>query len=119
MVGEEILQEIESTLDQLICNAEAIQGIELETLQEVELSAFEKTQESLLEHLLHMDRSFAEKSASCKFYKRKISYPLQKKLFHLERVKASYAKAMERPLTKNSLWIKRRKKKLLSSKNLS
>lgn len=64
MVGTEILLEIDSTLDQLIENAEAIQSANLQELSEMELSAFQKTQESLLHHLLHMDAFLEEKKKS-------------------------------------------------------
>ena len=54
MFGEEILLEIDGTLDQLIRNAEVIQKVDMLDLTETEIEAFKKTQESLLQHLMHM-----------------------------------------------------------------
>ena len=56
MVGEEIILEIDATLDRLICNAEAVQNVNFNELSETEIKAFQKTQESLLQHLMHMDQ---------------------------------------------------------------
>ncbi len=52
---EEILADIDATLDQLIQNADSIQHVPLKTLQENEVEALQKTQESLLARLIHMD----------------------------------------------------------------
>lgn len=50
-----ILAEMDATLDQLIENATTIQNISLKNLQSHEIEALQKTQESLLAHLIHMD----------------------------------------------------------------
>jgi hypothetical protein len=50
--GEEILADIDTTLDQLIQNAEVIR---YDYLCENEIEALQKTQESLLARLIHMD----------------------------------------------------------------
>jgi DNA-binding protein H-NS len=49
---EEILADIDTTLDQLICYADNINMI---TLSELEVDALQKTQESLLARLIHME----------------------------------------------------------------
>jgi len=67
MFSEDILYEIDLTLDKLIENAQAMKDISL--LQE-EIEAFQKTQASLLEHLIHMDNLLKEK-------RKKIKMPLQ------------------------------------------
>jgi hypothetical protein len=54
--GEEILADIDATLDQLIRNAETVRTAPIQTLEETEIIAMQKTQESLLAHLLHMDQ---------------------------------------------------------------
>jgi hypothetical protein len=51
---EEILLKVDATLDQLINNANVINQISKDAQLADELSALEKTQESLLAHLLHM-----------------------------------------------------------------
>jgi len=53
--GEEILADIDATLDQLIQNADSVRHVPLDALCEDELVALQKTQESLLARLLHMD----------------------------------------------------------------
>ena len=58
--GEEILADIDATLDQLIKNAEAVRGISFDTLFENEVAALQKTQESLLAHVIHMDQLMGE-----------------------------------------------------------
>lgn len=52
--GESILADIDSTLDQLICNADAMHQISDRTLFTSEVKAMHKTQESLLARLMHM-----------------------------------------------------------------
>lgn len=54
--GEEILADIDATLDQLIQNADAISYVSVNSLCENEVEALQKTQESLLARLMHMDR---------------------------------------------------------------
>ena len=53
--GEEILSDIDLTLDQLIKNAATIQSISFDALLANEIEALQKTQESLLARLFHMN----------------------------------------------------------------
>ena len=53
--GEEILADIDATLDQLIENADVINKISFATLFVSEVEALQKTQESLLARLVHMN----------------------------------------------------------------
>ncbi len=53
--GEEILADIDGTLDQLIENADVLKQISLTTLYVNEVEALQKTQESLLARLVHMN----------------------------------------------------------------
>lgn len=53
--GEEILADIDGTLDQLIENADVLKRISLTTLYTSEVEALQKTQESLLARLVHMN----------------------------------------------------------------
>ncbi|MES2344491.1 MAG: hypothetical protein V4494_00935 [Chlamydiota bacterium] len=50
--GEEILADIDTTLDQLICYAD---NIHMASLSDFEVDALQKTQESLLARLIHME----------------------------------------------------------------
>lgn len=54
--SESILAKMDSTLDQLIQNAKMMQSISLTSLQTHEIEALQKTQESLLANLIHMDK---------------------------------------------------------------
>ena len=58
--GEAILADIDSTLDQLICNADAMNRITDRHLFTSEVKAMHKTQESLLARLMHMHELFDE-----------------------------------------------------------
>jgi tRNA A22 N-methylase len=73
--GEEILADIDCTLDRLIENANAIQNIAL--LEKSELEAMQKTQESLFAHLLYnmKDRKYlqAKRSSSLSNLQQKLN----------------------------------------------
>ena len=93
MIGEEILMEIGTTLDQLIRNAEVIQNVELKDLSENELEAFQKTQESLLQHLMHMDQILEIKRKTLRVPdKRSSGFKIQGKLLKFEKMKTDYHK---------------------------
>ncbi len=53
--SQEILNDIDSTLDQLIHNAELVKKVSLTALLENEIEALQKTQESLLARLVSMN----------------------------------------------------------------
>ncbi len=52
--GEDILNDIDATLEQLICNADIMKGITDKPLLSCEVTALQKTQESLMARLIHM-----------------------------------------------------------------
>lgn len=115
MVGEEILLEIDETLDQLIKNAEVIEKVDLKDLSETEIDAFNKTQESLLQHLMHMDEFLVAKKDSLKLQdKRSASFKIQDKLLKFERMKSSYSKNISAVSSKTPILSKRRNKRFLS-----
>lgn len=115
MVGEDILMEIDGTLDQLIRNAEVIEDVNLKELSETEIDAFQKTQESLLQHLIHMDEFLVAKRNSLKMQdKRSASFKIQEKLLHFERLKDSYNKSLSKAKKKLPILSKRRSKRFLS-----
>jgi len=115
MVGMEILIEIDATLDRLICNAEAIQHVSLTELSELELAAFQKTQESLLHHLLHMDQTLEAKKAGLRVQdKRSAQVQIREKRARFERLKTSYCKSLaEATARRSEMHSKRRGKRLL------
>ncbi len=53
--SEEILADIDATLDQLIENADVMKIVSIESLFTCEVEALQKTQESLLARLVHMN----------------------------------------------------------------
>lgn len=52
---KDILEEIDTTINQLLENEKILKKIEKNTSFEEEASALQKTQESLIAHLIHMD----------------------------------------------------------------
>ncbi len=116
MVGEEILLEIDSTLDRLIKNAEIIQNVDLKELSETEIEAFQKTQESLVQHLLHMDQFFETKIQTLRIPdKKSAGYKIQEKLLKFEKLKSSYHKNISNTVSarKMPFLSKRRSKRFL------
>lgn len=61
--SEEILADIDATLEQLIQNADACKQISINPLFTTEVQALQKTQESLLARLMHMQELL--KSEKC------------------------------------------------------
>ena len=114
MFAEEILIEIDATLDSLIRNAEAIQSAELCDLSEFEIDAFQKTQESLLHHLLHMDEAFEIKRKAIRIPNQKsASYKIQEKLARFEKLKGEIRNNIETASKKHPILSKRRGKRFL------
>jgi hypothetical protein len=117
MIGEEILLEIDTTLDQLIQNAETIQNVELKELSETEVNAFQKTQESLLQHLLHMDQFLETKRKNLRIQdKRSAGFKIQEKLLKFEKLNTLCHKNISEKTNyfKTPILLKRRSKRFLS-----
>jgi len=57
-----VLFEIDATIDQLLENAKALKKISSKELYQEEVSALERTQESLIAHLIHMDEMLRKKA---------------------------------------------------------
>jgi hypothetical protein len=115
MIGQEILQEIDSTLDQLIRNAEVIQDVDLQDLSRTELEGFQKTQESLLQHLLHMDEVLSKQKQGLRIPAPKSAgATLQQKLLRFEKLKRAYHQSLsETTPCKTAILLKRRSKRFL------
>lgn len=115
MVGEEILLEIDSTLNRLIRNAEAMQTVSFDELSEIEVDAFQKTQESLLHHLMHMDQCLESKAQNLRVEgKKSARSQIQEKKQKFEKLKASYHTHLHNTLTRKSdMLSKRRGKRLI------
>jgi pyruvate/2-oxoacid:ferredoxin oxidoreductase alpha subunit len=115
VVGEEILIEIDETLDQLIRNAEALKSANIQELTETEIEAFQKTQDSLLHHFLYMDQFLAEKKMSQKVVDaRSVQCKIKEKLGQYEKLKSVCHSEIEKTYkNKRALLLKRRAKKRL------
>ena len=61
--NKDLIYEIDQTIDQLIHNAKVLETIASQSCYEEELNALEKTQESLIAHLIHMDEILKKKSS--------------------------------------------------------
>ncbi|MDE3055559.1 MAG: hypothetical protein KGI80_02535 [Verrucomicrobiota bacterium] len=110
MIGEEILVEIDATLDRLIQNAEAMQKADSRDLSEMEIEAFQKTQESLLHHFLYMDRCLAEKRVE----QRSLRGRIQQKFGQFQALESACSNTLTKEPSKAiSLVMKRRVKKRL------
>ena len=118
MVAEDILLEIDATLDRLIQNVEAIAAIDIKELSITELEAFQKTQESLVQHLLHTDQrletyrkelsAIDKRSASCKILEKRQKF---------EKLSSSYEKIVSETIEeKVPILLKRRYKRFLISR---
>ncbi|MBS0626370.1 MAG: hypothetical protein JSS32_10000 [Verrucomicrobia bacterium] len=116
MFAEEVLIEIDTTLDQLIRNAEMIQNVDLEELSETEVDAFKKTQESLVQHLLHMDQFFETRKNNDPLLKKQGPFKIQEKLLKFDRLKKEYNQNLNERIQswhRREFLMKRRAKKFL------
>jgi len=110
MQSVEIILAIDSTLDQLIRNVESLENVELQDLSEVEIKAFQNTQDSLLHRLMHMDQLLNTKTLD----KRSAHVKIQAKRTKFEALKNSYHKRLSTCTAKTSILSKRRSKRLLT-----
>ncbi len=108
MKGREILAAIDGTLDQLIQNAETMGKVSSETLSSVEKEAFQKTQESLLAKLLHMDTRLQENSQQLRI--RRPSYNIQEKLQYFHRLDRKFSSSRMKPVIRK---VRKKKSALL------
>jgi uncharacterized protein YjgD (DUF1641 family) len=99
-----VVEKIDETLDQLIRNAEVISNAQLDCLSEAELEAFQKTQESLMNHLLQMDQCLVQ-------VKKSASFKLHEKRARFEELKLTYAQQLTETLERRPILAKRRAKK--------
>ncbi len=106
MERRELLNEIDATLDQLIKNAAALTEVSSDPLYNTEVEALQKMQESLLAHLLHLDRFLKEKKGG------KTEHVIYDKLTIFSELSSSLAKQVQSSYPKPSA---RRKKSSRSS----
>ncbi len=106
----QIIADIDQTLDQLIRNAEAMSRADLQSLSEVEVGAFQKTQESLLHRLLRMDQRLENKQIKDT---RTASARIQEKRARLRALEAEYTPQLAEFEEQCAILTKRRKKRFL------
>jgi hypothetical protein len=114
MIAKEILTEIDATLERLIRNAETLNGFSLTDLSEIELEAFQKTQESLLHHLLRFDQEYeTERKSLTKINERSVAFKIQQKYQRFEKLTTSVNNKIQRSEKKLPLFSKRHKKRYI------
>ena len=115
MFAEDILTEIDATLENLIRNAETLQGVELKDLDTEEIEAFQKTQESLIHHLMNMDRTLETRRTQLRIQdKRSAGYKIQEKRLKFEKLKTEVNNTIQSGSKKLPLFIKRHGKRRFS-----
>jgi hypothetical protein len=98
-IREELLADIDATLDQLIQNAEVAYGVCSDPFYEVEMDAMHKTQESLLAHLMRVSTLLGKEQV--------IKAPLiEEKMTHFKEINSLFLDQMNDPLS-----MHKRKKK--------
>lgn len=117
MFGEDVLLDIDTTLDQLIENAQMLQNVSLETLSEEEMDAFQKTQESLVQHLVHLDEHLENKRKQIRqVSQRSACMEIQRKRAQFEKLHSECTPSVEQAKLKKqpAFLSKRRAKRFLS-----
>jgi len=116
MFAQDIITEIDATLERLIRNAETLSGTDLYDLSDAEIDAFQKTQESLLHHLINMDHAFETKFKSLSTKNEKSErYKIQQKHQHFEKLTKAIDKNIQRAEKKLPIFSKRSKKRIIHS----
>jgi len=111
MLDQQLVAEIDQTLDQLIRNAEAMSRADLQSLSEVEVGAFQKTQESLLHRLLRMDQCMGSKQHLQIKDSRTASARIQEKRARLRALESEYTPQLAEFEEQCTILSKRRKKR--------
>ncbi|MGL4348648.1 MAG: hypothetical protein ACRCSV_04245 [Chlamydiales bacterium] len=96
---QNILKEIDDTLDQLLHNANVLQQIANNPKYIEEKNALENTQESLFSHLIHMDCLLSQENISIK-KKERNSLNISKRLTSTGRFDSNFVKKMYRNFMK-------------------
>lgn len=96
---QNILKEIDDTLNQLLHNANVLQQIADNPKYKEEKNALENTQESLFSHLIHMDCLLSQENISIK-KKERNSLNISKRLTSTGRFDSNFVKKMYRNFMK-------------------
>ncbi len=115
-LGEEILQELDDTLDRLIQNAEAMKQASDKKVSSYEKTLFKKTQESLLAHLIQTDQKWEERRSELKHFSSEAQkFPIQKKWIHIQKMHGKSFEVLSKKMGVFS--VQRRKGKKLVKKD--
>ena len=115
MFAQDILTEIDATLEHLIRNAETLQGVELTELNDEEIEAFQKTQDSLIHHLMNMDRTLETRRNQLRIQdKKSAGYKIQEKRMKFEKLKIEVNNTIQANAKKLPLFTKRHGKRRFS-----
>lgn len=102
---EEILAELDSTLDQLIQNASVVCESDLCVLDSIEISSMQKTQESLMARFAHTQEKLSGSTSQRRYEE------LHSKLRRLNELNSSFMQSLEKNL-KPRIGRNRRKSKV-------
>lgn len=109
--GEQILADIDTTLDQLIQNAATINHISLDSLFTNEMEALQKTQESLLARLIHMNDLLDQDEKRGCFRKQPVVYTsIENKITRFGRLNAELISQVKKDLSNGKKVNKNRPK---------
>jgi len=110
--GEKILADIDATLDQLIQNADVMQNVPVASLDESEIEALQKTQESLLAHLIHIEQRLDNDQKKAEIRKKTERYThIQQKIIHYSRLNERLMRNMESRFGVNAIKAKKKMSK--------
>ncbi len=112
MREKELISKIDFTLHRLSENAGAFEVADLEDLMEEEVEAFEKTQESLLNHLLEIDSSL-QNMRSPPLRNTPIAEAIRERSMRIQTARRDFDQAMQRAAKRRPLFSKRRFKRRL------
>lgn len=97
---EEILAELDSTLDQLLVNVETVNNVSPTDLSEIELQAIHKTQESLLARFMHTSDLLKEtESKKLELNKKSELFQLKEKLRKFGELNTSFIESVSSELS--------------------
>jgi len=98
---EEILAELDSTLNQLLLNIETVSDVSLSEISETEMQAMHKTQESLMARFMHTSELIKENERK-KLQETNVLIKLQEKLKKFSELNTSFIKSVSSELSSTS-----------------
>ncbi len=107
--GEKLLADIDATLDQLIHNAHAARSVQFQKLEDEEIQALQKTQQSLLARLMRMDARLDNKECKKEIEREPLKRErIHNKIARFGRLNAQVMEKMSRHFERQSRADKKR-----------